>query len=148
MKAALLILLGLSALAIAVPGGRAQTQSSYSDPVWMTTQDVDVLVEAMEDRIEQDRLMEPPGDSARDVLRALRAQKADRPDVQRLTRNLFDRMLQKGKAAMRAKAFERSSQWLQAAREVGAIFNDPELERAESELDTTRKQYSDPYILR
>jgi hypothetical protein len=147
MKIAQLILFGLWALGIALPATPAQTQSSYPDPVWVTTKDVEVVIAEMRSRITQDQLIEPVGDSALDILRALRDQNVDGPEVQKLTRDLFDGLLKKGNLAMRARAFDRSSQLLRAAREVGAIFSDPALEQAESELSTTRKQYPDPYIV-
>jgi len=147
MKTAPLILFGWFAIAMALPATPAQTEYSYEDPVWVTTKDVEVVIAEMRSRIEQGRLIEPVGDSALDILRALRDQKVDGPEVQELTRELFEVLLKKGNLAMRALAFERSAQLLRAAREVGAIFDDPALERAESELSTTRKQYPDPYIV-
>jgi hypothetical protein len=141
VKIAQFILLGSCALAIAVPVTQAQTRHSYEDPVWVTTKDVEVLMAEMRSRIEQDRLMEPVGDSALDVLRAMRDQRLNSPEVQELLRDLSDRLLDKGKAAMRAQAFERSAQLLRVAREVGASLNDSALEQAESELSTARKQY-------
>ena len=146
MKIALLILLGSSVLAVTLPATSAQAQSLY-DPVWVTSKDADVVMAEMRRRLEQDRLIEPPGDSALDILRALREQKAGGPALEELTRDLFTRLLQKGRAAMRARAFERSSQLLQAAREVAEKLNDPALQRAESELSATRKRYPDPYIV-
>ena len=142
----LLVVLGLSAFA-ATPAVRAQTQSSHTAPVWATVQDVDVLVAEMRSRLERGWLIDPPGNSALDLLRVLRERKADGPEVEELTRGLFDRMLRSGRAAMRAKALTRSAQFLQSAREVGANFQDPALEQAEVELALARQQYPDADIV-
>ena len=144
--ATLLVLLGLSALAV-MQATPARTQSVYTTPLWAMVQDVDVLVAEMRSRLERRWLIDPPGDSALDVLRALRAREVNRPEIEELTRNLFDRTLHAGKAAMRAKAFSRSAQFLQAAREVGANFQDPALEQAEVELAIARQQHPGPEII-
>jgi hypothetical protein len=145
MKIALLLLLCLCAPAIGLPATPAQTQSSYQDPFGVMTQDVEVLAAEMQSRLEQDRLMEPPGYSALDILRTMRDRNSNHPKVLALTRILFVRMLDKGRVTMRARAFERCAQWLQAAREVGAGLDgsDSALDQAETELSTARQQQSD-----
>jgi len=138
MKIESLILLGVFALASStiraepqaattadpqsnvLPPTTSQRRLPAAAPVWETTKDVDVLIAAAQSRLKQEMLMEPPGDSVRDILMVLRHEAPERPEVQELAREVFKRMLQKGRAAMLAKAYERSAQMLQAAREIGA----------------------------
>jgi hypothetical protein len=98
----------------------------------------DLLAEARQ-RIAEERLIDPPGAGARDTLLRLRLLEQPPPQVQELSRAVADSLLQKGRAALRAGAYERSAQLLSAARELGPVSDPAELEKAESNLRRARE---------
>jgi TonB family protein len=100
----------------------------------------DALVTEVRQRITEGKLIDPPGASAKDSLNALVAQTPNRPEVEELARALSTRLLNSGKQAMAAKAFERSAQLIAAAREVGARYNEAAIAQAESDLSAARDQ--------
>ncbi|MFL6617636.1 MAG: TonB family protein [Povalibacter sp.] len=102
----------------------------------------DALVTEVRQRMADGKLIDPPGASAKDSLNALIAQTPGRPEVEELSRALSTRLLNSGKQAMAAKAFERSAQLIAAAREVGAKYNEAGIAQAESELSAARDQTS------
>jgi tetratricopeptide (TPR) repeat protein len=101
---------------------------------------VDAMIGEVRQRLNEDKLIEPAGDSARDALVNLRNAAPNRPEVEEFSRTLSTRLLEKGRSAMRAKAFERSAQLLTAAREVGARYNEAGVSAAESELNSAREE--------
>ncbi|HEY5809026.1 MAG TPA: TonB family protein [Povalibacter sp.] len=100
----------------------------------------DGLVAEVRQRITDGKLIDPAGASARDSLNTLVAQTPNRPEVEELSRQLSTRLLNSGKQAMAAKAYERSAQLIAAAREVGARYNEPAIAQAETELAAARDQ--------
>jgi TonB family protein len=98
------------------------------------------MIAEVRQRLNDDKLIEPPGDSARDALVNLRNAAPNRPEVEEFSRTLSTRLLEKGKSAMRAKAYERSAQMLTAAREVGARYNEAGVVQAEGELNAAREE--------
>jgi TonB family protein len=101
---------------------------------------VDGMIAEVKQRLNEDRLIEPAGDSARDALVNLRNAAPNRPEVEEFSRTLSTRLLEKGRSAMRAKAFDRSAQLLTAAREVGARYNEAGVSAAETELASARDE--------
>ena len=97
-----------------------------------------LLAEARQ-RITEERLIDPPGSGARDTLLRLRLLEPLPPQVQELSRAVADNLLQKGRAALRATAYERSAQLLSAARELGPVSDPAALEKAESDLRRARE---------
>ena len=87
----------------------------------------DALIVGIRQRISAGQLIDPKGDSARDLLGQLRAADASSPAADELARALSTRLLDSGKQAMAAKAYERSQVLLAAAREVGARYNEAAL---------------------
>jgi TonB family protein len=95
----------------------------------------DALIASIRQRISNGQLIDPKGDSARDLLAQLRAADASSPAVDELSRALSMRLLDSGKQAMAAKAYERSKVLLAASREVGAArYNEAALVDAEAQL--------------
>ncbi|WP_116807838.1 energy transducer TonB [Steroidobacter cummioxidans] len=99
---------------------------------------VDAMIADVRQRISEGRLIDPPGDSARDLLAGLRTAAPNRPEVDELSRTLSTRLLDSGRQAMNAKAFERSSQLIAAAKDVGQRFNGPAIAQAEADLTSAR----------
>ena len=99
---------------------------------------VESMVADVKQRMTAGKLIDPPGESARDVLAKLNAAAPGRPEVEELSRTLSTRLLDSGKQAMAAKAFDRSAQLIAAAREIGARFNEGAIAQAESELAAAR----------
>lgn len=94
----------------------------------------EVLVTNIRQRISAGKLIDPKGDSARDLLMQLRAAEPANPAIEELSRALSTRLLDSGKQAMAAKAYERSQALLAASREIGAQYNEAALKEAEAQL--------------
>jgi TonB family protein len=99
---------------------------------------IDAMVAEVRERLSQGKLMDPPGDSARDALSTLRTAAPNRPEVEELSRTLSTRLLDSGRQAMNAKAFERSAQLIAAAKDVGQRYNGAAIAQAENDLTTAR----------
>ena len=81
------------------------------------------MVSDIRQRMTEGKLIDPPGDSARDLLTNLRASAPNRPEVEEVAKALSTRLLDSGKQATAAKAFDRANQLISAAKEVGNGFN-------------------------
>ncbi|HEY0684293.1 MAG TPA: energy transducer TonB [Steroidobacter sp.] len=99
---------------------------------------IDAMVAEVRERLSQGKLMDPPGDSARDALSTLRTAAPNRPEVEELSRTLSTRLLDSGRQAMNAKAFERSAQLIAAAKDVGQRYNGAAIAQAENDLTAAR----------
>jgi TonB family protein len=99
---------------------------------------IDAMVSDVRQRITEGKLIDPPGDSARDALAALRAAAPNRPEADDLSRALSTRLVEVSRQAMNAKAFERSAQLLAAAKDVGQRFNGAAISQAEADLTAAR----------
>ncbi len=100
----------------------------------------DGLVAEVRQRMNEGKLIDPAGASAKDSLNELIAQTPNRPEVEELSRALSTRLLNSSKQALAAKAYDRSTQLLAGAREVGARYNGPAIAQAEAELAAARDQ--------
>jgi TonB family protein len=103
---------------------------------------IDAMVADIRTRLTEGKLIDPPGDSARDLLANLRTAAPNRPEVDELSRTLSTRLLDSGRQAMNAKAYDRSSQLIAAAKDVGQRFNGPAISQAEADLIAAREQNS------
>jgi TonB family protein len=103
---------------------------------------VDGMVADVRQRLTEGKLIDPPGDSARDLLSNLRSAAPNRPEVEELSRTLSTRLLDSGKQAMNAKAFERSAQLIAAAKDVGQRYNGAAISQAENDLTAAREATS------
>lgn len=103
---------------------------------------IDAMVADVRTRLTEGKLIDPPGDSARDLLTTLRTAAPNRPEVDELSRTLSTRLLDSGRQAMNAKAYDRSSQLIAAAKDVGQRFNGPAISQAEADLIAAREQNS------
>jgi TonB family protein len=117
------------AAAAAAQQRRAQPSTAASDP----------LVADIRQRISEGKLIDPPGDSARDLLVNLRNSAPTRPEVEELSKQLTTRLLESGKGATAAKAFPRAEQLIAAARDVGARYNETAIAQAEKDLTAARE---------
>jgi TonB family protein len=99
---------------------------------------IDAMVADVRQRITEGKLIDPPGDSARDALAALRAAAPNRAEADDLSRALSTRLVEVSRQAMNAKAFERSAQLLAAAKDVGQRFNGAAISQAEADLTAAR----------
>lgn len=102
----------------------------------------DTLIADVRQRLTDGKLIDPAGDSAKDKLATLRTEAPTRAEVEELSRGLSTRLMDSSKQAMAAKAFDRSTQLLAAAREVGARYNEAAIAQAERELSAAREQYA------
>jgi TonB family protein len=116
---------------------RAAAAPRRAQPAGPTADD---LVANVRQRISEGKLIDPAGSSARDALNALRTAAPNRPEVEELSRALSTRLLEVGKQAMNAKAFDRSAQLIAGARDVGARYNEAAVAQAERDLTLAREQ--------
>jgi TonB family C-terminal domain len=120
----------------AQPQRPAATQTPSADP------NVEQLVNNVRQRLAAGKLIDPPGDNAREALSALRVAAPERPEVEELARTLAGRLLSSGRQAMAAKAFDRSAQLIAASREVGGAYLGAEIAQAEMELARAREEHA------
>jgi TonB family protein len=99
----------------------------------------DPLVADIRQRLSEGKLIDPPGDSARDLLVNLRNTAPTRPEVDELGKQLTNRLLESGKGATAAKAFPRAEQLIAAARDVGARYSEAAISQAERDLTAARE---------
>jgi protein TonB len=114
----------------------ARTPAKSSGP------NTDSLVTEVRQRMADGKLIDPPGASAKDSLNQLIAQTPNRPETEELAKALSTRLLNSGKQATAAKAYDRAAQLIAAAREIGAKYNEAAIAQAESDLSAARDQSS------
>lgn len=103
---------------------------------------VEALVNEVRQRMSQGKLIDPPGDNAREALANLSSAAPSRPEVEELSRALTTRLLSSGRQAMAANAFDRSAQLIAGARDVGAAYMGADISKAEMDLAAAREQYA------
>lgn len=132
-----------SATPAAAPAPRASASGASprpgSAPALNDTQN---LVASIRQRLNEGKLVDPAGDSARDWLRRLEAAAPNAPEFEELSRALTTRLLEAGRMAMTASVFDRSAQLIAAARDVGARFDEASIAQAERELIAARDDYN------
>lgn len=118
---------------------RAATAAAQPRRTTPATSASDPLVGDIRQRLTEGKLIDPPGDSARDLLVNLRNSAPTRPEVEELSKQLTTRLLESGKGATAAKAFPRAEQLIAAARDIGARYNEPAIAQAEKDLAAARE---------
>src|SRR5262249_11018294 len=103
---------------------------------------IDAMVADVRTRLTEGKLIDPPGDSARDLLANLRTAAPNRPEVDELSRTLSTRLLDSGRQATNAQAFDRASQLITAAKDGGPRFIGAAISQAEADLIAAREQNS------
>lgn len=121
---------------------RAPAATRRTTPAPSSGPDVDALVADVRRRMNEGKLIEPAGDNARESLASLRATAPTRPEVEELSRALATRLLNSGRQAMAAKAFDRSAQLLAASRDVGGAYIGPDITKAEMDLVAAREAHA------
>lgn len=109
------------------PGQNAPAPAAGANPN-------DALAATIQQKTSSGQLIDPRGESARDLLNQLKSADPSHAQIDELSRALSTRLLDSGKQAMNAKAYERSQQLLTASREVGARYNEAALADAERQL--------------
>jgi TonB family protein len=117
----------------AAPGSRRPPPAPASAP------NVDPLIADVRSRMNEGKLIDPAGSSAKDALASLQAAAPNHAAVEELSRALTTRLLDVSKQAMNAKAFDRSGQLITAARDIGARYNETGIAQAERDLATARE---------
>src|SRR5690606_26972105 len=116
----------------------AQRQPATPQPA-ASSPNVQALAAAVRQRLSEGKLIDPVGDSARDLLVQLRTTAPNSPEVEQLSRTLTTRLLTSGRQALGAKAFDRSAQLIAGARDVGLRYDGPAILQAERELTEARE---------
>lgn len=94
----------------------------------------DSLVGSVRKRIADGQLLTPSGDSARDLLAALRTAEPGRAEVEELSKSLSTRLIDAARQATNAKHYDQAQQLLTAARQLGPKYNESALAQMEREL--------------
>jgi TonB family protein len=92
------------------------------------------LSQAAEERIREDRLIEPANDSARFYLAALRSLDPQNSQLPRLTQDLGARLVAKAEDALKLKQFDAARSWLEQATDLG--YSSPSSAAAQSTLES------------
>lgn len=100
---------------------------------------IDAMMADVRQRVSDGKLLDPPGDSARDLLMNLRTAAPNRTDVEDLSRTVAIRMLDTAKQAMNAKAFDRAAQYIKAAGDVGGRGAEAAVAAADRDLTSARE---------
>jgi TonB family protein len=124
----------------ATSAAAAGTTRRTATPSATAAPNTDGLVAEVRQRMNEGKLIDPAGASAKDSLNNLIGQTPNRPEVEELSRALSTRLLNSSKQAMAAKAYDRSAQLLAGAREVGARYNEGAIAQAEADLAAARDQ--------
>jgi TonB family protein len=114
------------------------TSQAAAPAVKRSNPESDALAASVRKRMSDGQLIDPKGDSARDLLQKLTVLDAGRADIDDLSKQLSTRLLDVSKQAMAAKAFDRTQQLIQASRDVGARFNEAAISQAERDLAKAR----------
>jgi TonB family protein len=128
-----------AATGIAAPANIANLQASLAAA--RTRADTDAwgqLLKSAEERLQQDRLVEPDDDSAKHYWSALRGLNPNSPDLKPLTEELGTRLVAKARRAMTLKQYEAARSWLDEATSIG--YASTEATDARAELETASAQ--------
>jgi TonB family protein len=100
---------------------------------------VDSLVADVRQRMTEGKLIDPAGDSARDLFANLRSTAPNSPAVDELSKALSTRLLESAKGATAAKAYDRANQLIAAAKDVAGSNNAAAIAQAEGDLTSARE---------
>ena len=128
-----------AATGIAAPANIANLQASLATA--RTRADTDAsgqLLKSAEERLQEDRLVEPADDSAKHYWSALRGLNPNNPDLKPLTEELGTRLVAKARRALTLKQYEAARSWLEEATSVG--YASTEATTALAELETALAQ--------
>ena len=117
----------------------AAASASRRQPAAGAGPNIESIVTDVRQRMSDGKLIDPPGDSARDMLTKLRTAAPTRPEVEELSRALSTRLIDVSKQATAAKAYDRAAQLIAGARDVGARYNEAAIAQAELELASARE---------
>jgi TonB family protein len=125
----------------------AARRGTSTPPAAGSGPNVDGFIADARQRLTEGKLIDPAGASAKDAILALRDAAPTRPEVEELSRNLSNRLINSSKAAASQKAYDRAAQLLSASREVGARYNEAAIAQAERDLLTAREAGSQQTIV-
>ena len=99
------------------------------------TDSADQLLKSAQERLQQDRLVEPANDSAKFYLQSLRALDATHAGLAAATQDLGGRLVAKARRALGAQQYDAARGWLDEAAAVG--YSSPDAIAARQELDAS-----------
>ncbi len=114
-----------AASGIAAPANIANLRASLAAA--RTRADADAwgqLLKSAEDRLQQDRLVEPADDSAKHYWSVLHGSNPNNPDLKPLTEELGTRLVAKARRALTLKQYEAARGWLDEATSIGYASSD------------------------
>jgi TonB family protein len=124
---------------IAAPANIANLQASIAAA--RTRADTDAwsqLLKSAEERLQQDRLVEPADDSAKHYWLALHNSSPNNPDLKPLTEELGARLVWNARRALTLKQYEAARSWLNEATSIG--YTSTEASAALAELESALAQ--------
>jgi TonB family protein len=102
--------------------------------------DIAQMATDIRQRISENKLIDPPGESAKDLISQLRTAAPNAREVEELSRALTTKLLDVSKQAAAAKVFDRATALVAGAREVGSKYMEPQIAQAERDLTSLREQ--------
>ena len=96
------------------------------------------LLKSAEERLQQDRLVEPAEDSVKHYWSALRGLNPNNPDLKPLTEEFGTRLVAKARRALTLKQYEAARSWLDEATSIG--YESAEMAAARAEFETALAQ--------
>ena len=128
-----------AATGIAAPPNLANLQASLAAARGRAdTEAWGQLLKSAEERLQQDRLVEPADDSAKHYWSALRGLNPNNPDLKPLTEEFGTRLVAKARRALTLKQYEAARSWLDEATSIG--YESTETTAARAELETALAQ--------
>jgi TonB family protein len=109
-------------------------------PAAASNANIDALAADVRQRLNEGKLLEPQGGTARDALIALRNAAPNRPETNELARSLATVALVTSKQAISGKKYELAAQLLALARDGGARDDTEAIAAAERELNAARER--------
>lgn len=125
-----------AAKAIATPANIEAAQASLANARRQADADAFAqLLKSASDRLQQDQLIEPTGDSAKYFLLALRNLDPGNPGLATLLKDLGTRLTVKARRALVLEQYDAARSWLDEAASIG--FASPEASSVQHDLDAT-----------
>jgi TonB family protein len=131
-----------AAAGIAAPANIANLQASLAAA--RTRADTDAwgqLLKSAEERLQQDRLVEPADDSAKHYWSALHGLNPNNPNLKPLTEELGTRLVAKARRALTVKQYEAARSWLDEATSIGYASTEASAALAELEAALAQQRF-------
>jgi TonB family protein len=131
-----------AASGIAAPANIENLQASLAAAHRQADADTWVqLLKSAEERLQQDRLVEPANDSAKYYWSAMHSSSPNNPDLKQLTEELGARLVAKGRRALGLKQYEAARSWFDEAASIGYSSSEATAALADLQAALAQQQF-------